>query len=349
MSISIRPMRQRYLRLAIRSLGSVLLLTASAGGLATAPLTEEQRRVFTRPSHITYPESAPYSPQVATLGKMLFFDPRLSKAQNMSCASCHNPSFGWETPVVKAIGALNVPLDRHAPTVINLSSAPALFWDGRAASLEEQARGPITNPFEMNMQMDDLIARLKRTRGYKSWFERLFPGEGLTERTLLASIAMFERTLESGWADFDDWMAGDELAVSDEAKSGFALFIGKARCVACHTGWSFTDHEFHDIGLDTDDIGRAAVDDDRAGSMHAFKTPTLRNIFLRAPYMHNGEYPTLEAVLEHYDSGGIRRDSLSPNVRPIGLTVSEKRRIVAFLKTLTEQSLNVSTPVLPAE
>lgn len=176
----------------ILSFGLILHLVTSACFVEASPLTDEQRWQFTRPTHTTFPESAPYSPQIATLGKMLFFDPRLSKAQNMSCASCHNPSFGWETPVDKAIGALNVPLSLHAPTVINLSTTPKLFWNGRASSLEEQALGPITNPLEMNMKMDELVVRLKGTRGYRRWFEKLFPGEGLTERTILTSIATFE-------------------------------------------------------------------------------------------------------------------------------------------------------------
>lgn len=326
----------------------VALLIAAAEVLG-AELPEEGRSAFVRPTHAHFPESAPYRPQVAALGKMLFFDPRLSRAHNMSCASCHNPSFGWETPVDKAIGALNVPLRRHAPTVINLREAPGLYWDGRAASLEEQARGPITDPREMNMKMDELVARLDATAGYRRHFEALFPGEGVSERSILASLATFERTLESGWADFDDWIAGDESAISAQAKRGFALFDGKARCSACHAGWSLTDHRFHDIGLDTDDIGRAAVADDGPESRHAFKTPTLRNIALRAPYMHNGALPTLEAVVEHYDSGGIPRDSRSPLLRPLDLTDEEKRSLVAFLETLTEQRLDVSTPVLPAE
>ena len=349
MPIGIGAERSSPVRDRVRACGLALVLLTSTGPFAAASLTEAQRQQFTRPTHTSFPASAPYGPQIATLGKMLFFDPRLSRAQNMSCASCHNPSFGWETPVDKAIGALNVPLDRHAPTVINLSEAPALFWDGRASSLEEQARGPITNPLEMNMTMEELVVRLGGTRGYARWFEELFPGEGLSERTVLQSLATFQRTLESGWSDFDDWIAGDEQAIPEEAKRGFGIFTGKARCVACHTGWSFTDHRFHDIGLETDDIGRAAVDGDLPGSRYAFKTPTLRNIVLRAPYMHNGELLSLGAVIEHYDSGGIGRDSRSPAVRALGLTAAERRSLVSFLETLTEQRPNVSTPVLPAK
>jgi cytochrome c peroxidase len=243
-----------------------------------------ERRLFARSDHIIFPDDAAYSPQIATLGKMLFFDPRLSGAQNMSCATCHNPSFGWETPVARAIGALNVPLSRHAPSVENLAGVRHLFWDGRAPSLEEQAIGPITHPKEMNAPIPEVIARLSAIRGYKVWFDILFPGVGLRKETLLRSIATYERTLQSGWAPFDDWVQGVEDAIPEAAKRGFKLFVGKARCASCHSGWAFSDHSFHDIGLETDDIGRGAIATDDPMARFAFKTPSLRNIQIRAPY-----------------------------------------------------------------
>jgi cytochrome c peroxidase len=282
------------------------------------------RQAFARAGHIIFPDESPYSPQIATLGKMLFFDPRLSGAQNMSCATCHNPSFGWATPVARAIGALNVPLSRHAPTIENLAEVPHLFWDGRAASLEQQAIGPITNPKEMNAPIPELIARLSAIRGYRVWFDTLFPREGLTEKTLLESIATYERTLQSGWAPFDDWVAGVEDAIPDSAKQGFALFVGKARCASCHPGWAFTDHGFHDIGLNTDDVGRGAIAADDPMMRFAFKTPSLRNIQLSAPYMHNGKLAHLEDVLAQYVAGGVDRPSKSPLIRPTNLSRIEQ-------------------------
>ena len=170
----------------------------------------------------------------------------------------------------------------------------------------------------------------------------------MTEDNILRSIATFERTLQSGWSDFDDWIAGDEQAISAAAKRGFELFSGKANCSSCHKGWAFTDHDFHDIGLATEDVGRDAIDSSELLYRHAFKTPTLRNISLRAPYMHHGELDSLKAVLHHYNSGGIQRDSLSPIMRPLGLNDEEIHELIAFLNTLTENELNVSTPVLPA-
>jgi len=256
---------------------------------------------FKRPTYITFPVSAPYSPQLATLGKMLFFDTRLSGTQNMSCATCHNPSFGWETPVAKAIGTKNIALDRHAPTLLNLYNASQFFWDGRAYSLEEQAAGPITHPKEMGASFPDLIARLSQIDGYKYWFNEIFPIQGISKQNILTAIATFERTLVSGWAPFDQWVSGDETAISESAKRGFKIFTGKGNCSSCHTGWNFTDHLLHDIGIATNDLGAAALAPNKKHLKHAFKTPTLRNISLRAPYMHDGNLSNLEDVIEHYN------------------------------------------------
>ena len=280
---------------------------------------------------------------------MLFFDPRLSGAQNMSCATCHNPSFGWETPVARAIGALNVPLSRHAAALENLAEAPHLFWDGRAPSLEMQAIGPITNPKEMNAPIPELITRLSAIRGYRDWFDTLYPGEGLTEKTLLQSLATFERTLQSRWAPFDAWVEGAEDAIPQAAKRGFALFAGKARCASCHSGWAFTDFSFHDIGLDTDDLGRGTIATGDPQMRFAFKTPSLRNIQLRAPYMHNGKLAHLEDVIAHYMSGGLDRASKSALIRPTELSAAEQSDLIAFLESLTAYSVEVEVPSLPAE
>lgn len=310
--------------------------------------TEADRAAFRRPTTIPFPADAPYDPQIATLGKMLYFDPRLSGAQNMSCASCHNPSFGWEAPVETAIGAANTPLGRHAPTTINAAWVEPLFWDGRATTLEEQAAGPITAEVEMNAKFEDVVARLDRIRGYERWFAKLFPGEGVTRETILRSIATYERTIVSGWSPFDRWVEGDETAISDEAKRGFELFVGKANCVSCHSGWNFTDNRFHDIGLATEDPGRAAIAPDEPHAMHAFKTPGLRNISLRAPYGHAGQVWDLEGLIYHYASGGVQRPSLSPQMIPFEVEKDEVAALVAFLETLTDAETETLTPILPA-
>lgn len=302
---------------------------------------------FKRPLYIPFPAKSPYSPQMATLGKMLFFDPRLSGAKNMTCASCHNPSFGYETPVPTAIGAANTPLGRHAPTIINAAWVEPLFWDGRAPDLESQAAGPITAGVEMNGKFDVIISDLSEIAEYERWFGTLFPGSGITRENILTAIATYERMVVSGWAPFDRWVDGDDDAISEEAKRGFDLFVGKASCVNCHTGWNFTDNAFHDIGLETEDPGRFAIAPDEAKSMHAFKTPGLRNTTYRAPFMHHGKMATLEEVITHYMTGGIQRPSLSDKMVSFSLSNQEYGDLVAFVKSLTAEQSDPSIPILP--
>ena len=327
----------------MRVIASVFGCALTIAGFAMAA----DRSDFRRPLEIPFPEHAPYNPLVATLGKMLYFDPRLSGAQNMSCASCHNPSFGWEVPVGGAVGAQNAPLGRHAPTILNMAWVSPYFWDGRAATLEEQAAGPITADVEMNAPLSDVVERLAAIEAYAEGFARAFPGEGLTEKTILTAIATYERTVVSGWSPFDRWVEGDETAISEQAKRGFQLFVGKAHCADCHTGWNMTDNRFHDIGMDTDDVGRAALDPDNALAKHAFKTPGLRNIAYRSPYTHNGSVYDLEEIIRHYMTGGIQRPSLSPLMRPLQLSENEVDDLLAFLETLTAEEAAVPTPVLP--
>lgn len=218
----------------------IVLMQLAVGCLgattAGAQTLDAAKAAYKRPTHIPFPDEAPYAPQTATLGKMLFFDPRLSGKQNLSCASCHNPSFGFEVPVPGAIGATNKPLARKAPSVLNAAWIPTLFWDGRAPNLEMQAMGPITADAEMDGKFPEIIARLKRIPEYKASFDALFPGRGVSQDTILTTIATYERTVVSGWAPFDRWVEGDEAAMSDGAKRGFALFTGKAACSGCHTG-----------------------------------------------------------------------------------------------------------------
>ena len=316
--------------------------------LSVFPALSDITARFQRPLTIPFPDDRPYDPQIATLGKMIFFDPRISGSQNMSCASCHNPSFGWEVPVDGAVGAMNTQLERHAPTVLNQAWVYPYFWDGRAETLQEQAAGPITAKVEMNSTFEEVIARLDQVEEYRSWFARLFPDEGITQNTITLSIATYERTVVSGWSPFDRWIEGDNTAISESAQRGFELFVGDAQCAACHTGWNFTDNQFHDIGLPTNDIGRARFAPSDVAARHAFKTPGLRNISLRAPFMHNGSVATTADVIAHYSTGGIQRPSLSPLMVDFELAEQDIKDLVAFLDTLTEEITAVPTPVLPA-
>ncbi|WP_420004918.1 cytochrome-c peroxidase [Arenibacterium sp. LLYu02] len=299
---------------------------------------------FARPARIPFPDEAPYSPQKAALGKMLFFDARLSGAQNLSCASCHNPSFGWETPVPHAIGARRTPLARHTPTVENLAESHLFFWDGRADSLEEQALGPITHPDEMNSSLAEVVDRLAGISGYRTYFDIAFPDEGLAPASVLEALATYQRTLRSGWSPFDNWVEGDEDALSPAAKRGFGVFIGAGGCRDCHSGWAFTDHALHPSIVPSDTPGETAPSQTEEGM---FKTPGLRNIALRAPYMHNGSLATLHDVVEHY------RRLATPAFQddPSGASLSDREAsdLIAFLQSLTAYEPHVTAPALPVD
>lgn len=310
-------------------------------------LTQAERSAFRRPDHIPFPKDNPYTPEKAALGKKLFFDTRLSRDMNLSCASCHNPSFGWEVPFAKAIGAGGKPLGRHAPTTLNLAWSQNLFWDGRAPTLEAQAKGPIEEPVEMDLPMATAVARLKAVQGYVAAFSKAFPNEGLTEDTILKALGTYQRTIVTGDTPFDRWVRGDTKAMTAEAKRGFALFTGKANCAVCHSGWNFTDDKFHDIGLRTADKGRMAFTK-AAADQHAFKTPGLREIAARAPFMHHGEVATLEAVIAHYITGGEKRPSLSKAMKPLALNGQDVQDLAAFMRSLSSPQTTLVMPNLPS-
>jgi cytochrome c peroxidase len=191
------------------------------------------------------------------------------------------------------------------------------------------------------------MIRLSKLDDYKALFTAAFPNEGMKPATIAKAIATYERTIVSGLAPFDAWIGGDEGAISDSAKRGFAVFNGKGRCASCHAGWNFTDDSFHDIGLSSGDIGRGKHLPDVIKMQSAFKTPGLREIALRGPYMHDGSLATLEAVVDHYSQGGADRPSRSPLMRPVALSAEEKADLVAFMKTLTSNQDPTSVPVLP--
>jgi cytochrome c peroxidase len=312
---------------------------------ATASL-DALKAQYRRPASIPFPKENPYTPQKMLLGKKLYFDTRLSVTSAQSCASCHNPGFGWGDGLAVGVGHGMAKLGRHSPTVVNAAWGAVFMWDGRLANLEEQALGPIQSPGEMNMPIEQLMARLASIAEYKPLFAEAFPGEDMSAKTLAKAIATYERTVVSERAPFDDWIEGNEQAISEDAKRGFALFNGKAQCSSCHEGWNFTNDGFQDIGLPSEDVGRGkflAV----LKMQHAFKTPGLREITRRSPYMHDGSIATLEQVVEHYDSGGVERRSRSDLIKPLGLAPQEKADLVAFLKTLTSNLDPTGVPVLP--
>lgn len=313
---------------------------------AEKPSIQELKKQYVKPKAIPYPADNPYSKEREALGKMLFFDPRISGSQVMSCATCHNPSFSWGDSLPKAVGHGHKTLGRRTPTILNLAWAERTSWDGRAGSLEEQALGPIQAEGEMNQPIEGMVKRMSVL--YKKDFEKAYPGEPVTEKTIAKAIATFERGVVSGEAPFDKWIKGNESAISARAKNGFVLFNTKANCAACHSGSNFTDFGFHDIGVAGDDLGRGNVLKKIASMQYAFKTPTLRNVVERYPYMHDGSESTLEEVIEFYNLGGrVKRDSLSDQIRPLELTAAEKSDLLEFLKTLSSVDPPVALPKLP--
>src|SRR5579883_230064 len=309
--------------------------------------TDALKALYRRPAAIPFPKDNPYTPEKAALGKKLYFDTRLSVTSAQSCASCHSPSFGWGDGLSVGVGHGMQKLGRHSPTVINAAWSDIFMWDGRLPTLEAQALGPIQSAGEMNMPLDQLMKRLSSISEYKPLFAAAFPQEGMNEKTLAKAIATYERTVVSERAPFDAWIEGDEKAISEDAKRGFALFNGKAQCAACHEGWNFTNEGFQDIGLPSEDVGRGQYLPAVIKMQHAFKTPSLREIGRRAPYMHDGSLPTLEAVVDHYDGGGVDRPSRSDLMKPLGLTAEEKTELVAFLNTLTSNLTPTAAPILP--
>jgi len=231
---------------------------------------------------------------------------------------------------------------------LNVAWGEQLGWDGHFRNLEAVAFGPLLSPGNMNMQEPQLIARLSAIPGYVDAFHTAFGEGAITRRKIELALATFERSIVSTEAPFDRWIKGDEHAISEQAKRGFDVFNGKANCAACHSGWAFTDNSFHDIGVARDiDIGRGKLFPKSTKLLHAFKTPTLRDVTRRAPFMHDGSVATVDAVIDLYDRGGIDRPSRADEIKPLGLTGGEKEDLMAFLNTLSGKPEPVTAPPLP--
>ena len=323
------------------------IANSAPGGRSETSARVEWKKKYVRPANIPYPAENKFSKEKELLGRTLFFDPRLSGSRSIACSNCHNPGFAWGDGLAKAVGVGTKLLDRRSPTILNSAWTELLFWDGRADSLEQQALGPIAAPGEMNQSLEAMVATVKAIAEYQAMFANAFPKEPISADTVAKAIATFERTIVSGQAPFDLWIKGSENAISENAKAGFDLFNSKAECSKCHTEWLFTDNGFHDIGIEGKDPGRWQHLH-LSAMQSAFKTPTLRNVDRRAPYMHDGSEASLEQVIEFYDLGGkARRPSLAPEMKPLHLTAQEKLQLVEFIKTLTSVDAPVTIPTMP--
>lgn len=330
--------------------GALAAIAVAIGPVAgNEPSARDARfAAYRRPAEIPFPAANPYSDAKHRLGQMLFFDPILSGSKSHACASCHNPGLSWADGRMRAIGEKQEALPLRSPTLLNVAWTPKLGWDGHFRNLESVAVGPLTAPGNMNLPEAAMIQRLSAVPAYTEAFDAAF-GEGdITRAKVEQALATFERTIVSTRAAFDRWVDGDENALGDAAKRGFALFNGKANCAACHNGWAFTDGSFHDIGsAQNDDIGRGKLFPNSVALRYAFKTPTLRDAVRRGPYMHDGSVATLREVIELYDRGGIERPSRDEAIRPLGLSDGEKDDLVAFIDSLTGEPQPVPVPILP--
>jgi cytochrome c peroxidase len=308
-----------------------------------------RKAAFRRPDSVPFPADNPFSEAKRALGEKLFYDPRLSANDKVSCASCHDLAKGFADGAAKGKGVPGRALARHTPTLWNLAWGRAMFWDGRARSLEEQVSFPIQNPEEMAQPLEPLFGKLAAIPDYVTAFAAAFPDDPKIDRTnLMKAIATYERTFVSPVTRFDRWIAGDDKALRANEVRGFNLFTGKAGCANCHSGWTFTDSAFYDIGLPGSDRGRGAVL--RLPQVNfAFKTPTLRELTHSAPYMHDGSVKTLEDAVRHYETGIVQRPTLPPELpRKLKLTDKERHDLVAFLQSLSsELTPTVSAAIKP--
>jgi cytochrome c peroxidase len=287
---------------------------------------------------IQWPRDNPYSAAKVELGRYLYFDRRLSADDTVSCASCHAPEHGFTDGAPVSTGIKGQKGGRSAPTVINRAYSMAQFWDGRAGSLEEQAKGPMANPIEMGNTHDAVVVRLRGIAGYRPLFAKAFGSEEIIIDRVAQAIACFERTVLSGNAPYDRYKAGNRSAMSAPQVRGMKVFFDKAQCDRCHEGGNFTLNMYANLGVGSDkpepDVGRYAVTKD-ARDWGVFKTPTLREIEHTAPYMHDGSLKTLEEVVEFYNKGGIPNKNLDANIKPLHLSEKEKSDLVEFLKALS--------------
>jgi cytochrome c peroxidase len=277
------------------------------------------------------------------LGRKLFFDPLLSSDRTVSCASCHKPEKAFADDAAFSVGVGGTKGERNTPTLLNVGGRTSMFWDGRAETLEDQAIFPIENAIEMNLPIAEAVQRLEASDDYRKLFAAAYDGK-ITPRTIGRALAAFQKTLTSFDTPYDSFNLGDDSAISAAARRDRLLFIGKAKCADCHSGNDFTSERFRNIGLfdgsKLSDRGRGQVTGNPADDGQ-FKVPTLRNVAVTAPYMHNGMFKTLREVISYYNEP----DKIVPGQRgrdasmsePLRLTPQEQEDLESFLLTLTDR------------
>jgi cytochrome c peroxidase len=323
-------------------LSALCVMAASAGGLSNWPVEVPLSPLpLGLSSLLPVPADNPLTRAKSDLGRRLFFDQRLSRDGSISCASCHDPVRHFTDGRALPVGIDAQKGRRNVPTLVNSAYREPLFWDGRSATLEEQALLPLTDPREMGHTLEAVVAWLASDDAYRAAFQRVFGSEQITPRQIAQALAGYQRTLVAANSPYDRYLwLNEESALSPAARRGLELFQGKARCAHCHEGPLFTDGQFHNTGvswgippLDWGRFEHTGNEQDRG----KFKTPTLRDVTLTAPYMHNGSLETLLDVVEFYNQGGRANPFLSPAIRPLELSEPEKASLVEFLQSLASQ------------
>lgn len=311
---------------------------------------------------VIHPKDNPFNEAKKSLGKMLFYDPRLSSSGQIACASCHDPQLGWGDGKKVAFGHDRQLGGRNAMTIFNTAFYNKLFWDGRANSLEQQASMPVADHLEMNENIGVMEARVKKYEGYKPMFKNAFGDDEITKEKIFKAIACFERTIVSPPSRFDLFIKGKTDALKDEEVLGLHLYRTKARCINCHNTPAFTDNQFHNDGQtlwgsEDEDLGLYNVTKNKA-DVGKFKTPSLRETANTGPWMHHGNFPSLKDVVFFYNLGnpapiqkkylGTARDSLLPKtdvlLKKLQMTDKEVEALVAFMQAITTTPRRLQPP-----
>lgn len=305
-------------------------------------------RLAPLPAAAPAPDDNPTTPAKVALGKQLFFDPRLSGGNTMSCASCHIPQRMFADGTDWNKGERGISLNRNTQSCLNVGFYTSFFWDGRAASLEEQALAPIQADVEMNQNLDELERELGAIPGYVEQFQNVF-GARPNRRDVAKALAAYQRTLNTGGSPYDRYLLGDDKALSADAKRGLELFVGAARCIECHNGPLLSDGKYHRTGAADDEDGRYKVTGE-SDDLYRFRTPSLRNVAQTAPYMHNGLFATLDGVLSFYYNGPRPPTEHGPPIEAPDLQhrdLADIDYLLAFLNSLTGDLPDVTPPDLP--
>lgn len=316
---------------------------------------------------VQFPENNPYSEAKKELGKMLFFDARLSSTGQIACASCHNPELAWTDNSTRSFGHNRQTGKRNAMPIINSAYAHSLFWDGRATTLEDQARFPIPDTAEINTGLDIAVENINAIIAYKPFFEKAYGDPTVDLERILKAIATYERTIVSPKSKFDRFISGDKNLFTDQEVRGMHLFRTKAQCINCHNTGYFSDNKFHNdgqtlFGTKDEDFGRYYVTKNPE-DLGKFRTPSLRETSKTGPWMHHGHFPSLLDVVEYYNLGnpapiqakylGVGRDSLIPTTSPMLKTLNLHRQevqdLIAFLETLSTKTARVNLIKMPKD